>query len=133
MAPGNKKELRRAFSRVLMSGLCASALQSGAAYAQESGDVTQSELEEVVVTGFRESLEQALILKREAPNARIVDVDEAANIDLLSARRVYVFGAFGFADDPSLDGALSLVHELSAVRPLASETQHHEAKVWLFE
>ena len=73
------------------------------------------------------------LVQREAPNARIVDVDEAANIDLLSARRVYVFGAFGFADDPSLDGALSLVHELSAVRPLASETQHHEAKVWLFE
>jgi iron complex outermembrane recepter protein len=70
MAPGNNKELRRVFSRILMSGLCASALPSGAAYAQESGEVKQSELEEVVVTGFRQSLEQALNLKRDAPNVR---------------------------------------------------------------
>lgn len=70
MAPGNNKESRRAFSRILITGLCASALQSGAAYAQNSENVTQSELEEVVVTGFRQSLEQALELKRGAPNVR---------------------------------------------------------------
>lgn len=70
MVPGNKKAPRRAFSRILMSGLCASALHSGTAYAQASEEVKQSELEEVVVTGFRESLEQALILKRDAPNVR---------------------------------------------------------------
>jgi len=70
MAPASNKELRRAFSHILMSGLCASALQSGAAYAQDTDDAAQGELEEVVVTGFRESLEQALNLKREAPNVR---------------------------------------------------------------
>ncbi len=66
----NNKEPRFVFSRILMSGLCASALQSGAAYAQESDNVAQGDLEEVVVTGFRESLEQALNLKRDAPNVR---------------------------------------------------------------
>ncbi len=66
----DNKEPRFVFSRILMSGLCASALGSGAAYAQESEDVAQGELEEVVVTGFRESLEQALNLKREASNVR---------------------------------------------------------------
>jgi hypothetical protein len=73
------------------------------------------------------------LVRREAPNATIVDTDEAANVDLASARRVFVFGAFGFTEDQSLDDALSVVHELSAVRPLASESQHHEAKVWIFE
>ena len=66
MALGKNKELRRTVSRILMSGLCVSALQSGAAYAQESSEAAQNELEEVIVTGFRESLEQALSLKREA-------------------------------------------------------------------
>ena len=61
---------RRAWSRILVSGVCASALQTGAAYAQDRDDVAQGDLEEVVVTGFRESLEQALNLKREAPNVR---------------------------------------------------------------
>src|SRR5688500_17676924 len=69
MAPGNK-EPRRTCSRILMSGLCASALHSGAAYAQNSDNTAQGELEEVVVTGFRQSLEQALNLKRDAPNVR---------------------------------------------------------------
>jgi iron complex outermembrane receptor protein len=70
MTVANSNELRRAFARILMSGLCVSALQSGAAYAQESENTAQGELEEVVVTGFRQSLEQALILKRDAPNVR---------------------------------------------------------------
>jgi hypothetical protein len=73
------------------------------------------------------------LVRREAPNATIVGAAEAANTDLASARRVYVLGAFGFAQDPSLDDALSVVHQMSATRTLATESQHHEAKVWMFE
>jgi len=48
--------------------------RNGAVHAQTSGDQTtsgQKELQEVVVTGIRASLEQAIAQKRAAPTARV--------------------------------------------------------------
>ena len=73
------------------------------------------------------------LVRREAPKATVVESGEATSANLSSARRVFVFGAFGFSDDQSLDDALTVVHEVSSVRRLALESQHHEAKVWIFE
>ncbi len=70
MAPCKKAKSRSNVSRILTSSVCSSVALSGVAYAQGSEGETANELEEVVVTGFRQSLGQALNLKRTAPNVR---------------------------------------------------------------
>jgi hypothetical protein len=73
------------------------------------------------------------LVRRRVDGATVVTPAAATAEDLAHARRVYVLGAFGFADDPSLDRVLDLVHSISADRRLIVESEHHEAKVWIFE
>jgi len=72
------------------------------------------------------------LVRREARGATVITAGDASITALIAAPRVFVLGAFTFADDSSLDRVLALVHDLSAKRSLASQTQHHEAKVWIF-
>jgi TonB-dependent receptor len=70
MSECNNTLIRHAVARVLASGFCGSAFMVGGAFAQDQAAASGSELEEIVVTSFRQSLEQALNLKREAANVR---------------------------------------------------------------
>ncbi|HEV8296281.1 MAG TPA: hypothetical protein VGQ20_03260 [Acidimicrobiales bacterium] len=74
------------------------------------------------------------LVTQRAHDAEAISTSDASEVRLADARRVFVFGAFAFnGDDASLQRALGLVKALSARRPLTSEWQHGEAKVWTFE
>ena len=72
------------------------------------------------------------LVRHEAHDATVITTSDVSMTALAAAPHVFVFGAFAFNDDASLDRVLALVRDLAAGRQLASESQLHEAKVWIF-
>lgn len=70
--------------RVLLGTVAAAAICSGSAWAQDAQDVT--EVDEIIVTGIRGSVEQSIDLKRDAE--RIIDVVTAEDIGRLPDQNI---------------------------------------------
>jgi hypothetical protein len=72
------------------------------------------------------------LVRREVGGADVVGLTRGAEQAPSTEGRVFVVGAFGFADDATRDRVLGLITDVSAQRRLASEDRHGDTTLWSF-
>jgi hypothetical protein len=72
------------------------------------------------------------LVRHEVGDADVVGLRRGGERAADTEGRVFVVGAFSFADDDVRDEVLALVTDISADRPLASENRYGDTTVWSF-
>jgi len=72
------------------------------------------------------------LVRHEVGGAEVVGLSRGAELAAGAEGRVFVVGAFGYADDTTRDRVLALITDVSARRPLSSEDRRGETTLWRF-